>query len=118
MKRVIFLIIMVYAIHLQGQTVKHHSYTTYYDASKGEPDSVSWQLTPAMVSCTNPGRQDMFKQDPDIPGSTKPQDYKGSGYDQGHMFPFADAECDATDRFECFYMSNMLPQLHALNAGD
>lgn len=34
------------------------------------------------------------------------------------MFPYADAECDSTDRIECFYMSNMLPQLHALNAGD
>jgi DNA/RNA endonuclease G (NUC1) len=101
-----------------AQTVKHHDYTTYYNQSKGEPDSVSWQLNPGMVGCSATTRKDMFRQDPAIPGSTTPIDYKSSGYDQGHMFPYADAECDPTDRIECFYMSNMLPQLHALNAGD
>lgn len=103
---------------VNAQKVQHHSYITYYNAVKGEPDSVSWELTPAMVSCNPPGRQDHFAADPSIPNSTKPTAYRNSGYDKGHMFPYADAECNGTDQIECFYMTNMLPQLHALNAGD
>lgn len=79
---------------------------------------MSWILTPSMVSCGSVPRKDKFAQDPKISNSTTPSNYKKSGYDQGHMFPYADAQCDSTDRIECFYMSNMLPQLHALNAGD
>lgn len=103
---------------LIAQKVQHHSYTTHYNATLGGPDSVSWQLTPQMVACGTITRIDMFAPDPAIPGSTQPKQYKRSGFDQGHLFPYADAQCDSTDRIECFYMSNMLPQLHTLNAGD
>jgi DNA/RNA endonuclease G (NUC1) len=101
-----------------AQKVQHHGYATYYNASLKEPDSVSWQLSPAMVGCGKVTRKDKFAQDPQLSNSTVRKDYQSSGYDKGHMFPFADAQCDATDQIECFYMSNMLPQLHALNAGD
>jgi DNA/RNA endonuclease G (NUC1) len=101
-----------------GQTVKHHSYTTYYNASKHEPDSVSWNLTPAMCSCSPQVRKDAFAQDKLIPNSAKPYDYANSGYDKGHLFSYDDAMCNATDKVECFLMSNMLPQIHAFNAGD
>jgi endonuclease G len=43
---------------------------------------------------------------------------KNSGHDKGHLFPYADAQCNGTDRVECFRMTNMAPQLHGLNAGD
>lgn len=120
MKKYLALLIFlsVYRIIAIAQKVQHHDYITYYNASKGEPDSVSWALTPTMVSCTPDTRHDMFAKDPSIPNSTKPTDYRNSGYDKGHLFSYADAECDGTDRIECFYMSNMLPQLHGLNAGD
>jgi endonuclease G len=120
MKQRITLLLLLCAgcITVMAQKVQHHSYVTYYNAALKEPDSVSWQLSPAMVSCGKVTRRDKFAQDPQISDSAVPKDYKGSGYDQGHMFPFADAQCDATDQVECFYMSNMLPQLHTLNAGD
>ncbi|MDB5122347.1 MAG: non-specific endonuclease [Mucilaginibacter sp.] len=101
-----------------AQRVQHHSYVTYYNASKHEPDSVRWDLTPSMVNCGSTARVDKFAQDPSLPNSASPNDYRNSGYDKGHMFPYADAECNATDAVECFYMTNMVPQLHALNAGD
>jgi endonuclease G len=112
------LMIVLSGFNTQAQKVIHHSYTTYYNAAKGEPDSVSWILTPTMVGCGLVVRADKFAKDPNIPNSTKPKDYSNSGYDKGHLFPYADAQCDATDQIECFYMSNMLPQLHAVNAGD
>jgi DNA/RNA endonuclease G (NUC1) len=102
-----------------AQKVQHYSYTTYYNAGKEEPDSVSWNLTPSMVNCNSiTKRHNRFKADPLIAGCVTQRAYTHSGYDKGHLFSYEDAHCNATDQVECFYMSNMLPQLHSLNAGD
>lgn len=82
------------------------------------PDSVVWDLTPQMVSGQAIPRKDKFAADPLITGCVAPKAYVSTGYDKGHLYPYADAQCDSTDAVECFYMSNMLPQLHTLNAGD
>jgi endonuclease G len=71
-----------------------------------------------MVSCAPQARKDAFAQDKAIPGSATPKDYANSGYDKGHLFSYDDAMCDATDKVECFLMTNMLPQIHPFNAGD
>jgi DNA/RNA endonuclease G (NUC1) len=98
--------------------IRHHSYKTYYDSALREPDSVAWDLTPEMVSCTSQTRKNAFRTDPLIKGSASPNDYLNSGYDKGHLFSYDDAQCNETDKVECFYMSNMLPQVHSFNAGD
>lgn len=119
MKIKLFILLLLACGFAGAQTVKHHHYTTYYNATLREPDSVAWDLTPTMVSCIHTvKRKDRFKADPDIPGSAGKNDYVKSGYDKGHLFNYEDASCDSIDRVECFYMSNMLPQLHAFNAGD
>lgn len=120
MKYKLFLLWLIIAGNFTiAQTVKHQHYTTYYNAVLKEPDSVAWDLTPTMVNCSaGVKRKDRFKADPDIPNSATKQDYVKSGYDRGHLFNYEDASCDSIDRIECFYMSNMLPQLHAFNAGD
>jgi endonuclease G, mitochondrial len=98
------------------QTIKHHNYTTYYNAATKEPDSVKWTLTPAMLNCsTHLARTNKFIADPQIPGTKFNADYERSGYDQGHQFPAQDASCNTTDETECFYFSNMVPQLPNLN---
>ena len=101
-----------------AETVKHHHYTTYYNAKLREADSVSWDLTPDMVACENQVRKNVFKEDPLIPKSALPKDYVGTHYDLGHLFSYDDAQCDNIDKVECFYVSNMLPQVHPFNAGD
>jgi len=119
MKKLILLITLLgCALLAQSQTVVHHSYTTYYNSSKGEPDSVSWNLTPSMVNCKTTVRKNVFEPDPNIKECTKPSSYVNSGYDKGHLFSYEDAICNPIDRVECFYMSNMLPQLHSFNAGE
>ena len=127
MKKLSFLTTLLCILVLTGsaQIVHHHSYTTYYDAKIKEPDSVSWNLTPAMVSC-HVTRVNLFAQDPDISNSANPDDYKVNAHapdrkawiNQGHLFNYEDAQFDATDRMECFYMSNMLPQNASFNEGD
>lgn len=99
-----------------AQTVNHHDYTTYYDAKLGEPDSVSWLLTPAMGNCkTKLPRLNKFVADPLIPNTKFNIYYQGSGYDQGHQFDADDASCSTIDESECWYFSNMVPQLPNLN---
>lgn len=119
MKTLLILLVALSALSASNEVaVQHHSYRTYYDAALREPDSVAWDLTPAMTACDPQARKDAFKTDPLIPGSATPGDYLNSGYDKGHLFSYDDAECSETDKAECFYMSNMLPQIHPFNAGD
>jgi DNA/RNA endonuclease G (NUC1) len=126
MKKLISLILfLLLSCPSFAQVVKHHSYTTYYNAGLMEPDSVVWTLTSAMVSCGKQTRVDQFAADPAIKGCAQPSDYavnkgksQGNKIDLGHLFNFEDASCNAVDRVECFYTSNMLPQYDSFNKGD
>ena len=117
MKKIIFLITLLsQGCMALAQTIKHNDYTTYYDAKIGEPDSVHWLLTPAMGNCkTKLPRLNKFVADPQIPNTKFNIYYEGSGYDQGHQFDADDASCSTIDEAECWYFSNMVPQLPNLN---
>ena len=59
-----------------------------------------------------------FREDPlIITGSASLADYKGSGFDRGHLAPAADFKFDAGAMSESFYMSNMSPQRPSFNRG-
>lgn len=100
----------------QCQVVKHHSYTTYYNAKTHEPDSVKWLLTPTTLACkTHLARTNKFTADRAIQNTKFNADYEKSDYDQGHQYPAQDASCNPIDETECFYFSNMVPQCPNLN---
>lgn len=66
----------------------------------------------------NASRSDDFRPDPEIStGSATLADYKGSGYDRGHLSPAADFSFDKNAMSETFYMSNMSPQAGGFNRG-
>ena len=101
--------------------LKHTNYISIYSTSKNYPVMVEWWLTKEKVSCDKPlPRKDNFKPDPLLPNNTKLlNDYKGSGFDRGHMMPAANNLCQTQKvQDECFYFSNMSAQYHSLNAGD
>lgn len=99
-----------------AQTIHHHSYTTYYDATLKEPDSVNWLLTPQMGACAKKlPRLNKFIADPEVPNTKFNIYYSGSGYDQGHQFDADDASCSPIDEAECWYFTNMVPQHPNLN---
>lgn len=101
--------------------LKHTNYISVYSKSKHYPVLVEWWATKAKVSCDRPlARKDNFKPDPLLPNETDlSDDYKGSGFDRGHMMPAADNLCQTPEvQNECFYFSNMSAQYHSLNAGD
>ena len=62
---------------------------------------------------------DPFQIDPDIPEAyrTTLADYKGSGYERGHICPSADRQNSKEANEQTFYLSNMQPQVHGFNTG-
>ena len=63
-------------------------------------------------------RNDNFREDPEIlSGSATLADYRGSGYDRGHLAPAADMSFSIKTMDESFYMSNMSPQKGEFNRG-
>lgn len=66
----------------------------------------------------NATRSDDFRPDTQIStGSATLADYKGSGYDRGHLSPAADFAFSQEAMSETFYMSNMSPQAGSFNRG-
>ncbi len=125
MKKVLSLIaLLVISVTLFSQDVvvlKHTNYTAHYSKSKKYPVMVEWWETKAKVACEKPlARVDKFRPDPLLVSETDLEDdYKGSGYDRGHLMPAKSNQCQTPEvQNECFYFSNMAAQTHRLNAGD
>lgn len=98
--------------------VQHTGYTLNYAEDYEQPYWVAYVLTADKVFSTNSERQDNFHEDPYIPtGSATLADYKGSGYDRGHLIPAADQKWSEQAMDDSFYLSNMSPQVGSFNRG-
>lgn len=102
----------------EGLIISHYGYTLSYNKKHNTPNWSAWKLTKAHTDGPI-GRSQKFWADPDIPRAYRVDyyDYKDSGYDRGHMCPAADMKWNREAMHDCFYMSNMCPQTHNLNAG-
>lgn len=60
-----------------------------------------------------------FREDPQIPAAqdAQPDDYRGSGFDKGHMAPAADFHASRPAMEQTFLLSNAVPQNPANNRG-
>jgi endonuclease G len=120
---VVFLSLFV-SLALNAQDIvilKHTNYISHYSKLKKYPVMVEWWETKAKVACEKPlARVDRFKPDPLLVTETDLEDdYKGSGFDRGHLMPAKSNQCQTPEvQNECFYFSNMAAQYHRLNAGD
>jgi endonuclease G len=100
-----------------GQIIKHTYYTLSYSEPNEQAEWVYYELTPAFVNGSQP-RKDEFRPDPMVStGSAQLSDYRGSGYDRGHLCPAADMKLNATSMSETFFLSNMSPQDPSFNRG-
>lgn len=104
--------------HTPERIVEHVGYTLSFNREHNNPNWVAWELTAAEAAGTLP-RDDNFQPDPLLPANHRVEhaDYTRSGYDRGHMVPAADMKWSSRAMAECFYMSNICPQAHGLNAG-
>ncbi len=95
--------------------IEKNFYTLQYNEKFEQADWVAYELTREEVE-GSAVRNDSFKPDPDVnTGSASLEDYKGSGYDRGHLAPAADMKMSAVSMSESFFMSNMSPQHPGLN---
>lgn len=87
-------------------------YALSHDPNHKIPDWVAYHLTKEKVSGTHP-RSNNFKPDPDLESGKRAElkDYKGSGFDRGHMAPAAAMKWDERAMNESFFLSNMAPQV-------
>ena len=98
--------------------VEHTGFTLSFNREHNNPNWVAWELT-AQEAQGSLARSDNFQPDPLLPSNHQVEhsDYSHSGYDRGHMVPAADMKWSSKAMNDCFYMSNICPQTHTLNAG-
>ncbi|EJX07489.1 DNA/RNA non-specific endonuclease [gut metagenome] len=104
--------------HTPERLISHTGFTLSFNRIHNQPNWVAWELTKQETN-GHLQRSNDFEPDPlvPLPHRVTTEDYKGSGYDRGHMVPAADMKWSAAAMNDCFYMSNICPQNHSLNSG-
>ena len=95
-----------------------------YNQQKSIPNWVSWQLNKSWLGkykrCKSQSNKDRFMLDSDLPvaiSGVLPTDYRGSGFDRGHMIPSGDRTASGEDNCATFVMTNIIPQTRDINRG-
>lgn len=102
---------------LDGDIISHTYYTLSYNEAHEQAEWVAYKLTANMIG-VGISRTDDFRPDVMIStGSAQLSDYKGSGYDRGHLCPAGDMVFSQVAMSESFFMSNMSPQNPSFNRG-
>ncbi len=100
-----------------GTVVGHQHYTLSYNEPYEQAEWVAYVLKKDHLT-TQTRKRPYFMEDPKI--KTKSADwrnYKGSGYDRGHLCPAGDRRFSEQAYNETFYTSNIVPQDKDFNAG-
>jgi endonuclease G len=98
--------------------VDHRHFVLSYDPRRRVANWVGWRLEAADLGAVP--RRDDFHPDRLLPASfipVRPGDYRGSGFDRGHLCPSGDRTATPEANSATFVMTNIHPQQHALNVG-
>lgn len=100
------------------QILKRKAYITSYNKDTKIPNWVAWHLTSGHTRGNLQRHENMFHEDMDVKtGRVTDADYYNSGYDRGHMCPAGDNKWDRQAMNETFLLTNICPQIHAMNEG-
>ena len=102
----------IFLIHREGMVIA-------YD---GRTRNARWayeKLTAQSLKEPTELKSAEFRSDPEIPKILRAvvEDYRNSGYDRGHLCPFADQKASKKTVSDCFYLSNVSPQDPRFNRG-
>jgi len=96
---------------------RYTGFSLLYDEDHEQPIWVAYHLTREELYGTDK-RKDNFQSDASIlTESAALSDYRGSGYDRGHLIPAADQSWSEEAMSDSFYLSNMSPQEPQFNRG-
>lgn len=92
--------------------VEHGEYTVCYDGQTKNPIWVYERLSRESLEGPN-NRKEAFRPDPDLPSHVCSclTDYRGSGFDRGHLAAAANHKSSDRALDETFYLSNISPQV-------
>lgn len=100
-----------------GTLVRHNYFILSYSEPHEQAEWVAYELKREHLTQDN-RRRPYFIEDPRV--KTKSADwrnYRGSGYDRGHLCPAGDRRFSEQAYNETFYTSNISPQDREFNAG-
>jgi len=91
-------------------------YVTCHDGARRVPEWVSYHLTRESLQ-GNASRRDNFRADQELAAGERSElaDYRGSGFDRGHMAPAAAFKRSRAAMSATFLLSNIAPQRPQLN---
>jgi len=97
--------------------IERDFFTLSYNEENEQANWVYYKLDKKILS-GKAQRKNNFKEDQRIiTGSAKLTDYKGSGFERGHLCPAGSMKISQKAIDETFYMSNMSPQNPSFNRG-
>ena len=97
--------------NLNNLLIVKEEYILSYNCSKGIPNWVGWRTSESDLG--NLSRSDDFREDKSLPKNcykVDESDYRGSGYDRGHLMPSGDRTKSKSANSSSFLMVNMIPQ--------
>ena len=99
-----------------GKILRRVGYTASYNAANRIPNWVAWHLTASHVGGHYNRNNEVFHEDPEVSNPRAyDSDYRGSGYDRGHMCPSGDNKWNKEAQEQSFLFTNICPQRHNLN---
>lgn len=108
------------SVHTQNsREFCEHGFYVYYAFDTKTPIVTAHHLTRARVKAAgNMTRTDSFRAEERLPKMAQAtlDDYKGSGYDRGHLVPNGDMG-DETSQYDSFSLINIAPQIPEQNRG-
>jgi len=101
-----------------GEIILNPYFALSYSEEHEQAEWVAYQLSAERLNKPWVQRTDEFLPDPQVSGkSATPYDYRGSGYDRGHLAPAADMAFSEDAMQYSFLMSNISPQSRNFNKG-
>ena len=95
---------------------KYEGFIVSFNKKNKTPNWVAWDLLGTETEGVGT-RTNKFWRDEEIDGCPDTRDYRGSGFDRGHMIPAAEQKWNEQAMEDCFSMANICPQDHSLNSG-
>jgi len=102
-----------------SQILIRTAYVASYNKDTRGANWVAWHLTAENAYADIAKRGNFYHEDEEVPTprfGTK--DLRKTGFSRGHLCPAGDNKWDADAMYDCFLMTNMLPQDRNLNNGD